>query len=72
MTRAASTYSARSVHGCGPTRAVVVVGEEWAQVVRSFPDGKVHIEIAIHIQKSTCFKVYMRAGLTADLYHPGQ
>ena len=41
MTRAASTYSARSVHGCGPTRAVVVVGEEWAQVVKSSPDRKV-------------------------------
>ena len=41
MTRAASTYSARSVHGCGPTRAVVVVGEEWAEVVRSSPDRKV-------------------------------
>ena len=26
----------------------------------------------VHVQKSMCFKVYMRAGLTADLYHPGQ
>ena len=41
VTSTVLTYSARSVHGCGPTRAVVVVGEEWAEVVRSSPDRKV-------------------------------
>ena len=41
MTRAASSYSARSVGGRGQTRGVVVVGEKWAHVVRTPPDRRV-------------------------------
>ena len=40
-TRAASSYSARSVGGRGQTRGVVVVEEKWAHVVRTPPDRKV-------------------------------
>ena len=41
MARTALTYSASSVDGWRPTRAVVVVGGEWAEVVKSSPDRKV-------------------------------